>query len=381
MAGVQQDILVKIKVLLEGLGNVRALAGHVKELSAGGGQVGALTGDIDKLAAAVNKLASASEKSSQKGGFVRFLVGVNAVVGALSNVPNALAGISKLLDVAEGLKGKVGPAFEKVTGLFTRAGAAAKQGLSSVGSSLSELATGAGEQAGAVLSEVGGALAALGPVAIAVVAALAVLLAAVAALAIGFVGLGAGVAVGAVALVAVAKQGLEAHRQLEQVQLGIAAIITSLAQVKVAGLPVEGAEKFAAAMRIAADQVAKLRVDAINTTATFEQIAPAFQAALAPGLAAGLSLDQIREITVKVVQAAGALGIPFEQVNQEVRAILEGTINEDARLAKVLGISNKMVATWKSQGKLAEELNKRLAGFAVAGEEAANTLDGLTSNL
>ena len=232
-----------------------------------------------------------------------------------------------------------------------------------------------------MLSSVGGSLAALGPIALAVVAALAVLLATVAALAIGFIGLGAGVAVGSVALVAIAQQGLQAHRQLEQVQLGIAAIITSLSQVKVAGLPVEGAEKFAAAMSIAREQVQKLRVDAINTTATFEQIAPAFQAALAPGLAAGLSLDQVREITVKVVQAAGALGIPFEQVNQEVRAILEGTINEDARLAKVLGISNKMVASWKSQGKLAEELNKRLAGFAIAGEEAANTLDGLTSNL
>lgn len=380
MAGVQQDILVKIKVLLEGLGNVRALGGHIKELS-GGGQVVALAGNIDKLSAAVDKLASASEKSSKSGGFTRLLVGVSAVVSTLGNIPQAFQGISKLLDVAEAVKGKAGPALEKVSGLFTRAGTAARGALSSVGSSLSELASGAGAQAGAVLSEVGGSLAALGPIALAVVAALGVLLATVAALAVGFVSFGAGVGVGAVALVAIAKQGLEAHRQLEQVQLGIAAIITSLAQVKVAGLPVEGAEKFKVAMKLAADQVAKLRVDAINTTATFEQIAPAFQAALAPGLAAGLSLDQVREITVKVVQAAGALGIPFEQVNQEVRAILEGTINGDARLAKVLGISNKMVASWKQQGTLAEELNKRLEGFSIAGVEAANTLDGLVSNL
>lgn len=381
MAGVQQDILVKIKVLLEGLGNVRALAGHVKDLSGGGGQVVALAGNIDKLSAAVDKLASASEKTSKSGGFVRFLVGVSAVVSTLGNIPQAFQGISKLLDVAEAVKGKAGPALEKVSGLFTRAGTAAQGAVSSVSSSLSELAGGAGAQAGAVLSRIGGSLAALGPIAVAVVAALVVVVATVAALAAGFVSLGAGVAVGSVALVAIARQGLQAHRQLEQVQLGIAAIITSLSQVKVAGLPVEGAEKFAAATKIAADQVAKLRVDAINTTATFEQIAPAYQAALAPGLAAGLSLDQVREITVKVVQAAGALGIPFEQVNQEVRAILEGTINEDARLAKVLGISNKMVASWKSQGKLAEELNKRLAGFALAGEETANTFDGLTSNL
>jgi hypothetical protein len=381
VAGVQQDILVKIKVLLEGLGNVRALAGHVKDMGSGGGQVAALAGNIDQLTAAVDKLASAQEKSSKKGGFARFLTEAAAVVNILGGLPRAFEGVSKLLDLAEGIKGKVGPAFEKVSGLFSRAGEAAKSAFSSVSSSVSEFAGGAGEQAGAVLSEIGGTLAALGPVALAAAAALAVILAGVAALAAGFVGFAASVAIGAVALVAVGKQGLEAHRQLEQVQLGIAAIITSLAQVKVAGLPVDGAEKFSAAMALARDQVQKLRVDAINTTATFEQIAPAFQAALAPGLAAGLGLDQIREITVKVVQAAGALGIPFDQVNQEVRAILEGTINEDARLAKVLGISNKMVTSWKSQGTLADELNKRLEGFAIAGVAAADTLDGLVSNL
>ncbi|HEX8688152.1 MAG TPA: hypothetical protein VF654_16690, partial [Pyrinomonadaceae bacterium] len=46
-----------------------------------------------------------------------------------------------------------------------------------------------------------------------------------------------------------------------------------------------------------------------------------------------------------------------------------------------MGISNQMVKTWKAQGTLAEELNKRLEGFATAGEEAAQTMDGLTSNL
>ncbi|HEX7957381.1 MAG TPA: hypothetical protein VF508_10590 [Pyrinomonadaceae bacterium] len=40
-----------------------------------------------------------------------------------------------------------------------------------------------------------------------------------------------------------------------------------------------------------------------------------------------------------------------------------------------------MVASWKAQGTLAEELNKRLEGFSIAGEEAAQTMDGLTSNL
>lgn len=380
MARNQQDILVKIRVLLEGLGNVRALAGHIKELNGGGGRGGqavALAGDLDKLSAAVDRLATAQEKASNKGGFVRFLVGVNAVVNTLGNIPRAFEGISKLLDFFDGIGGTVGAAVGKV-----------KEFGSSVSSSLSQFVSGAAPAAGAALSSLGGAAAGIGaalgaalPFIAAAAAALAILLAAVTPLIIAFTGLAGAVALGLAALFKIGPAGIAANRQLEQVRLGIAAVITSLAQLKVDGVPVDGAEKFGAAMRVAGEQLEKLRVDAVNTVATFEQIAPAFQAAIGPGLAAKLSLDQIREITVKVVQAAGAIGLPLHQVNQEVRAILEGTINEDARLAKVLGISNEMVKSWKQQGTLAKELNERLAGFAVAGVEAAQTLDGLTSNL
>lgn len=380
MARNQQDILVKIKVLLEGLGNVRALAGHLKELNAGGGkggQTAALAGDIDKLSAAVDRLATSQEKASSKGGFVRFLVGANAVINALATLPQAFAGIEKLLDFFDNIGGGIGKIVGKV-----------KEFGSSISSSVSQVATGLGTQAGAIVEGLGGAVSGIGaalgaalPFIAAAAAALVLLLAAVTPLIIAFTGLAGAAALGLAALFKIGPAGIEANRALEQVRLGIAAVITSLAQLKVDGVPVDGAEKFTVAMQLAGDQLAKLRVDAVNTVATFEQIAPAFQAAIAPGLAAKLTLDQIREITVKVVQAAGAIGLPLEQVNQEVRAILEGTINEDARLAKVLGISNKMVASWKAQGTLAEELNKRLAGFAVAGVEAANTLDGLTSNL
>lgn len=378
MARTQQDILVKIKVLLEGLGNVRALAGHVKELNAGGGQTAALAGNLDRLSLAVDRLAAASEKAGKsRGGFVRFLVGVNAVVGTLAALPQAFAGLDKLLDFFDNVGGGVAQAFGKV-----------KEAGASLFSSLSEAASGVASRAGAAFSGLGSAAGGLGaalgaalPAALAIGAALAVVIGVLAAASAGFLSLAVSAGVGGAALLAIAQRGLEIQRQLEGVRLGIAAVITSLADVKVDGLPVEGAEKFRAAMALSGEQLKKLQVDAINTTATFGQIAPAFQAAIAPGLAAGLTLDQIRATTVRIVQAASAIGLPLEQVNQEVRAILEGTINEDARLAKVLGISNEMVKSWKAQGKLAEELNKRLDGFAVAGVEAAQTMDGLASNM
>ena len=40
-----------------------------------------------------------------------------------------------------------------------------------------------------------------------------------------------------------------------------------------------------------------------------------------------------------------------------------------------------MVAQWQEQGTLAEELNKRMAGFAQMGDATSNSWAGVTSNL
>ncbi|HEX8117633.1 MAG TPA: hypothetical protein VF521_10215, partial [Pyrinomonadaceae bacterium] len=230
----QQDILVKIKVLLEGLGNVRALGGHIKELTAGGGgggKVVALAGDIGKLSAAVDRLAASQEKANKSGGFTRFLVGANALIGALSNLPAAFKGIEKLLDFLDNVGGGIGKAFAKV-----------KEVGSSLFSSLSQAATSLGAQAGAALESLGGAAGGLGaalgaalPFIAAAAAALAALLAAAVPLAVAMTGLGAAVALGVAALFKIAPAGITANRELEQVRLGIAAVITSLAQLKVDG--------------------------------------------------------------------------------------------------------------------------------------------------
>jgi hypothetical protein len=67
--------------------------------------VKSLSGDIDRLAVAVDRLATSQEKASSKGGFVRFLVGLNAVISGLATVPQALTGIEKLLDFFDNVGG------------------------------------------------------------------------------------------------------------------------------------------------------------------------------------------------------------------------------------------------------------------------------------
>lgn len=178
------------------------------------------------------------------------------------------------------------------------------------------------------------------------------------------------------------KAGIQFNSQIESSRLGIASLITAESKLTDAdGNVLHGHQALAAAMGIAQSQVEKLRIAGLQTTATFEQLADAFQQAVGPGLQAGLTLDQIRKVTVEVVQAAGALGVPQNQISQEVRAILSGTIDMNARVAKALGLTNAMIKNWKAQGTLVENLDKRMHAFNVAGQATAQTFGGLTSNL
>jgi hypothetical protein len=176
--------------------------------------------------------------------------------------------------------------------------------------------------------------------------------------------------------------GIEVNKELENTKLGIAGIVASQSQlVDSQGRVIEGQDAFNAASQISSDLLQKLKVDSLQTTATFGQLKDAFQAAVSPGLAAGLNLDQIRELTKQIALAAGALGLDMSQVAQETQAILSGNIDNSAVLARNLGITNEMVAQWQEQGTLAEELNKRMAGFAQMGDATSNSWAGVTSNL
>jgi hypothetical protein len=177
------------------------------------------------------------------------------------------------------------------------------------------------------------------------------------------------------------KQGVRFNAEIQTSKLGIASLVASLSELRNAdGVQLKGVSALMAALPQATEQIKQLRVAGLATAASTRELVSAFQSSLAPGLTAGLNLDQIRQLTVDVVQAATALSVPLAEIGQEVRAIVSGNIDGDARVAKALGLTNQMVANWKQQNKLAEELNKRLAVFRASGSEIAKTFAGVTSN-
>jgi hypothetical protein len=178
-----------------------------------------------------------------------------------------------------------------------------------------------------------------------------------------------------------ARQGIAFNSALEDSRLGIASIITSLGQLKNAqGDLVEGPEALSVALGLAEQQLFKLRVAGLETAASTRELAEAFQSAIGPGLSAGLNLDEIRTVTIQLTQAATALGVPTNQLAQEIRSILAAEIDINSRVAKTLGLTNEQVKAYQQQNTLAEELGKRLSGFAEAGREAANNFSVISSN-
>lgn len=176
--------------------------------------------------------------------------------------------------------------------------------------------------------------------------------------------------------------GVKFNAAMEDARLGIGALITAQGKLYSAnGQQLEGQTALNAAMYMGNEQIQKLRISGLQTAATTEQLVSAYQDAVGGGLRAGMSLDQIRRLTVQTVQAAGAMGVPMNQLNQEIRSILDGTIDRNSRVAIRLGITNADVEKWKQAGTLFSELNKRMAAFSEAGKESMNNWTTLLSNI
>jgi hypothetical protein len=176
--------------------------------------------------------------------------------------------------------------------------------------------------------------------------------------------------------------GIKFNETMQTVGIGIATLITAQTTLTDEnGKLVEGTNALNRALVLSEGQLQKLRIAGIQTAATTQQLADAFQQAVGAGLSAGLNLDQIRQLTVQIVQAAGALGVPMHQLNQEVRSILEGTIDRNSRVAKALRITNQEIKSAAASGKLFETLFDRFEAFTVAGPKIQQTFTAMKSNL
>lgn len=169
---------------------------------------------------------------------------------------------------------------------------------------------------------------------------------------------------------------------IESNRVGLAGLIAAAGDVRdLQGSRLSLDQQLNVAQNIAIDQMGKLRAEALQTAASYEEISTAFTQAVAPGISAGLTLDEIRKVTVNISQAATGLGVAQDQLSEEIRSLFQGTINpRNTRIATALGITPQDIERAKETGQLFEFISSRFAAISKTGEKLMNTFTGQLSN-
>lgn len=180
---------------------------------------------------------------------------------------------------------------------------------------------------------------------------------------------------------AVVGSGVRFNAQIETMQTGIASLIAvNSSNITTMGESITASEKFAMAQASAANTIGLLREANLETAATLTQLTEGFQATLGPAQKAGFSIKQTVEYTKLMTQAAGAMGVPMNQLAQEMRSVVSGTIDANSVIAKNIGITNEQITAARESGQLYGFLQDKLKDFATAGEAVSNSWDGAVSN-
>lgn len=178
------------------------------------------------------------------------------------------------------------------------------------------------------------------------------------------------------------KGAIRFQAEIESTRVGLSGLIAASAEIRT---PTGGRlgidDQLLLSQQIAIDQMNKLRVDALQTAASYDELARAFQNAVAPGIQSGLTLDQIRKVTVNISQAATGLGLAQDQLAEEIRSLFTGAISaRNTRIATALGITPADIARAKQLGTLFEFLDQRFQAISKTGKLLMNTFTGQLSN-
>ncbi len=198
----------------------------------------------------------------------------------------------------------------------------------------------------------------------------------------GAIGIGIGLASAINQMKELVKRGVEYNSQVEQQVLGIASLIAATGDVLDAeGKRLEGMEKLNSAIEISRDLYDQLRLKAMESTATTQELVDAFQMMVAPGREANLTLEQMVNLSRDIVQAMKAMGLPLIQSRMEMRGLLTGEENLRMDIMQRLQIEGEVIKQMRAQGKLYEYLTERLSVFRLAGEKQLTTWEGMRTTI
>jgi hypothetical protein len=178
------------------------------------------------------------------------------------------------------------------------------------------------------------------------------------------------------ALTSLIKPGMDFESTVETGRLGVAGILMSMTLVN--GQAWELPQALKQADKYMEDVITKARKWRLSV----DDVLEAYQGLFAPGLRGGMDPEQISEYAAVMTKTAYAFNLPKIQILQEARAMLTGDIDQNATIAKSLGITPADIerAKQSSEGLFAFLMNK-LSGFKAVAEVYSDTLPGKIKQL
>lgn len=417
--GIEQNIAVKIKAIVDGLGDVQALALTVRSLNKTGGSNGLsrlgrdtigvgsaakiTKGEVGDLAIGLGRLT----EKAQKNGLGVFIKDLGTAARQLKDFQDlqkldpfqgahnvSLKSAGKSLAAAELQRNSLNhPTSALASGLqkhdpfqtahnLPLAGAARELALFNAEAGKTKGAF-AGIEFGTktvTKSFLGMTASGSGASAIllSVASAGAVLVAALAAIGAGLAAFGFG---------AFVAEGVRFNAVIESARIGIASLIANTFDIKDAtGNLLNPLQAFNAGLQQADDLERRLQKSAIETKYEFEDILQFFNSTLVAGAGLNATTEQLADLTNSLALAAGAINIPVEKVNTGIKQILTGytTVRNDLAKAIFPGETTKSIndqlKKWRAQGTLIEEVNKKLLIYKLSADTVSQSFEAVASN-
>nr|DAM64766.1 MAG TPA: Morphogenesis protein 1 wall, phi29, hydrolase, infection [Caudoviricetes sp.] len=159
---------------------------------------------------------------------------------------------------------------------------------------------------------------------------------------------------------------------IETNQIGMAGILSSM--TKIDGKQTTWNQAMAVSKQVMKD----LQSESLKTAATAQELIDTFRALLGPGLASGMTIKQIEKLTTVGTNAVKSLGLPSNQIIQELRDLVAGGIRpSSSTLATSLGITDADIkAAKQSTEGLYNFLINKMKGFEMATTQVSNTVAG-----
>ncbi len=181
-----------------------------------------------------------------------------------------------------------------------------------------------------------------------------------------------------------AKQAISYLSRIETATLGIGAAFMVGGKYidATSGKALAAQDALKAATGDAKEIIGELQYANLQTIATLDELINAYQVTLPVALAKGFNRQQVKDFTVAMVQAAGAIGLQMNQLAEETRSLLTGAIDpRTSRIATVLGLRNEDIQQYRGNAEgLFNFLMDKLAAYRTAGVESQKTWAGLWSN-